>query len=139
MAISTTASSCNFVLMCGRFCDISRLCVHFTSGSFSHLKKTVSEYSEHAWAIMLIKTGKQNILSIGLGLLAELLLFSQVFAAAELSLYCIQAYMTICHGFCLYTTVNLTKNRVAVHFLFFDPPSIFLSSKITKFIKFTTL
>ena len=86
---------------------------------FHTLKKTVSEYSEHAWAIMLIKTGKQNILSIGLGLLAELLLFSQVFGAAELSLYCIQAYMTICHGFCLYTTVNLTKNRVAVHFLFF--------------------
>ena len=88
---------------------------------------------------MPIKTGKQNISSIGLGLLAELMLFSQVYAAAELLLYCIQAYMTICHGFCLYTTVNLTKRCVAVHFLFFDPSSIFLSSKITKFIKFTTL
>ena len=86
---------------------------------FHTLKGTVSECSEHAWAIMPIKAGKQNISSIGLGLLAELMLFSKVFAAADLLLNCIQAYMTICHGFCLYTTGNLTKNRVAVHFLFF--------------------
>ena len=33
---------------------------------------------------MPIETGKQNISSIGLRLLAELMLFSQVFAAAEL-------------------------------------------------------
>ena len=123
--------------MCGRFCDTSGLCVHLTSGSFSHLKRNISESFEHAWAIMPIKTSKQNISLIGL--LAELMSFSQVFAAPELLLYCIQAYMTICHGFCLYTTVNLTKKHEAVHFLFFNPPSIFLLTKITKCIKFTIL
>ena len=118
MAISTAASSYNSVSMCGWFFDTFRLCVHLTSGSFSHFKRTVFECFEHAWAIMPIKRGKQNISLIGLGLLAELMLFSQVFAATVLLSYCIQAYMTICHGFCLYTTVTQTKKRVAVHFLF---------------------
>ena len=98
--------------MCGRFCDTSRLCVHLTSGSFLFtLKRTVSECSKHAWAIMPIKTVKQNISSIGLGLLAELMLFSQVFAAA------LPKTVNLTK---INQTVNLTKNRVAVHFLFFS-------------------
>ena len=56
---------------------------------FHTLKRTVSECFEHAWAVMPIITDKQNISLIGLGLLAELMLFSRVFAAAERLLCCI--------------------------------------------------
>ena len=38
VAISTTASGCNSVSMCGSFCDLSCLCVHLTSGNFPRLK-----------------------------------------------------------------------------------------------------